>query len=344
MSWRPWILDHWRLKVLSAVLALVLFGAVAFAQNPITFRTVAVRIDQYQISNPALVLVNYPTHVDVQLSGLANAVDPVSPDDVRAVMDMSAVTPPPADAKSPARVKVFVNAQVAAPGVTLQQSSIPIYVTVDRIATRAVPLDIVNNPAAGVSIDKTLVTNPASGTPVGVITVTGPQAMVNDLSAFVDLGAVQGSLYSPNEPVQFKDATQRTVKWPPLTIPPATLDIGTVNIQITAHQSFQQKAVSLVEYPTGQLPCGYEFAGITVNPATVTVTGAVADLASVSSIALKAIDVSSATADVSQREPVPVPPNVQVAPTSATVTISIRQAFSCTPASPTPTPSPSPTP
>lgn len=345
---RAWLLDHWRLKVLAVVLALVLFGAVAFAQNPVTVRTMTVPINSYLNENPDLVILNYPKTVDVQLVGLANVVNPVKPDDIRTVMDLTRVQPPAEGATRTEIVKVYVNAQVAAQGVTLQQSSIPLYVTVDRISTVQLPLQIDSPTASGVTIDKTVVLDHATQQPVAGVTVTGPQTVLAGLTAFVDLGAVQGSLFSSAAPVQFKDRAGRIVKWPLPTIPPPTLDVGTVDVSITAHQNFQQKVVSLLEYPSGQPACGYEISGITITPnPTVTLTGTETDLAKVSSLTLNPVDVTNATGNVTSRQPVIVPPSatsLQVTPSTVTVTIGIKQAATCAPASPQPTPSSSPTP
>lgn len=342
------ITDHWRLKSLALVLAVLLFGAVAFAQNPITVRTIAaVSINGYSNESPDLVLVNFPRTVDVQIVGLASAVNPVKQDDIRAVMDLSNVKAP-ADGAPTQRVKVNVNVEVAAQGVSLQQSVIPVYITVDRISQRTLPLNVITDPAPGVTIDKTIVLDHATQAPVSNVTLTGAANTINGLTAFVDVGSIEGGLFSPAAPIKYRDAGGHAVPWPPATIPAGTSDVGSVDITITAHQNLQQKTVPILTPLTGSPACGYEVSGISVSPnQTVSLTGTPGDLAKLSSITLSAIDVSGSTSTVTSRQQVPLPPDLtslQVTPTSVTVNITVKQSFTCAAASPTPTPVPTTTP
>lgn len=339
------ITDHWRLKSLSVALALVLFGAVAFAQNPVTVRTMTVPINSFLNESSDLVLVSYPKTVDIQLVGLASAVNPVKPDDIRTVMDLSGVRAP-AQGAAPQRIKVNVNVQVSAQGVSLQESQVQLFVTIDRATTTQLPLQVLTIPAAGVTIDKTVVVDHATQSPVSQVTVSGPANLLKGLSAFVNVGQVQGGLFSQALPVQFRNAAGRRVSWPPAFIPEPTIDVGTVDVTITAHQNLQQKTVPVLTPLTGTPACGYEPGLITVSPSqTVTVTGTVTDLARISSITLNAIDVSGASSNVTSKQPLTLPsdlPSLQVSPASVTVNVSMKQVYTCT--APSPQPSPSVTP
>jgi YbbR domain-containing protein len=311
-----WLTDHWRLKLLSAILAVIMFGTVAFAQNPITVRTLHVRISSYQITDQQLVLIEFPTHVDVHAVGLADAVDPLTPDDVAAAMDLSKVAAP---SGPPQKIQVAVNVRTVAPGVTLQETSVPVLVTVDSLNTASIPIQVADQPAPGVSVTKV---------------------------ALVDLGTIEGGTEFLGAPLKFQDKTGKTIKWPPATIPLGSVDISSVDVTVTAHQTQQQKQVAPAATITGSPACGYSLAGISINPSLVTLTGDVPSLtAAGESIALTAVDITGATSNITSRQKLTAPTGTTVNPSTVTVTVSIKQVAACTPASPLPaSPTPQPTP
>jgi YbbR domain-containing protein len=337
-----WLIDHWRLKLLAVFLAVILFGTVAFAQNPITVRTISVKITSYEITDQSLVLIDFPTHVVVHAVGLANAVDPLSADDIAATMDLSKLSAP---SGPPKPVRVAVSVQTATQGVTLQESSIPVLVTLDSITSVTLPIEVTDEPQPGTTIDSVAIHRHGTNDTVSSVAVTGAASLLDGLKAFVDLGQIAGSTDVTDKPIQFRDKTGKTVKWPPPTIPLGSLDISSVDANVVAHQTQQQKDVAAVPSVTGTPACGYAIAGITVTPSFVTLSGDVPSLnAAGTSIALNSIDITGATGNVSSSERVTPPGNVTVAPGSVRVTIQIKQIASCTAASPPPPPSPTPQP
>jgi YbbR domain-containing protein len=338
-----WLTDHWRLKLLSAILAVIMFGTVAFAQNPITVRTVHVRISSYQITDQQLVLIEFPTHVDVHAVGLADAVDPLTPDDVAAAMDLSKVAAP---SGPPQKIQVAVNVRTVAPGVTLQETSVPVLVTVDSLNTASIPIQVADQPAPGVSVTKVAIDRHGSTDPVSSVSVTGPTSLLDGLKALVDLGTIEGGTEFLGAPLKFQDKTGKTIKWPPATIPLGSVDISSVDVTVTAHQTQQQKQVAPAATITGSPACGYSLAGISINPSLVTLTGDVPSLtAAGESIALTAVDITGATSNITSRQKLTAPTGTTVNPSTVTVTVSIKQVAACTPASPLPaSPTPQPTP
>lgn len=336
-----WLTDHWRLKLLSAFLAVILFGTVAFAQNPITVRTIPVPITSYQITDQSLVLIKFPTHVNVQVVGLASAIDPLRPDDIAAAMDLNKVTAP---SGPPQTIQVFVNVRTVSAGVTLQQSSIAALVTIDSLDSIALPLQVTYQLQPGTTVDKVVMYRHGTSQAATSVSVTGASSLLDGLKAFVDLGQIAGSTDFEDVHIQFQDKTGKAYKiWPPATIPLATLDFPSVDGSLTAHQTQQSKQVAAVPSVTGTPACGYAISGIVVTPSLVTVTG---DFPSVTaagdSIALNSIDITGATGNVSSSEKVSAPASTTVAPASVRVTVQIKQVASCAPASPPPSPGPSP--
>lgn len=336
-----WLTDHWRLKALSALLAVILFGTVAFAQNPITVHTLHVRISSYQITDQQLVLIKFPTHVDVHAVGLADAVNPLTPDDVSAVMDLRKVAAP---SGPPQQIQVAVNVRTVAPGVTLQEASILVFVTVDSLNSTSVPIQALDQPAPGVSVTKVAIDRRGTTDPVSSVAVTGPTSILDGLKAFVDLGPIEGGTEFPGAPLKFEDKAGRTIKWPPATIPLGSLDIASVDVYVSARQTQQQKQVAPAATISGTPACGYGVGGISISPSLVMLTGDVPSLAAAGqSIALNAVDITGATSNVTSRQKLTAPAGTSVNPTTVTVTVTIKQIASCTPASPLPA-SPTPTP
>lgn len=333
--------DHWRLKLLSGLLAVILFGTVAFAQNPITVRTLHVRVTGYEKAAPDLVLIKFPSRVDVQTVGLADAVNALTPDDIVATVDLGRVAVP---ADQPQTVQVNVAVRTVAPGVTLQQSSIPEYITVDRVDSASIPIQVVDQPVSGLTIDSAVVYRAGTTTPVSTVSLTGPASIVDTLKGYVDLGPLDGGGNFLGLNLKFEDSSGKPVKWPPPTIPLSTADFTSVDVHVTAHQTQQQKQVAPLVAVTGSPACGYAVGGIAVSPTLITLTGDVTSLSAAGdSISLNAVDITGATATVTSRQKVSVPAGTTATPATVTVTITLKQVTSCTPASPQPAPSPSPT-
>lgn len=341
-SW-GWLTDHWRLKLLAGVLAVILFGTVAFAQNPITPKTFTVPIDHYAISDPNLALVRYAKSVNVQVVGLANAISPLTRDDFTATMDLSKVTAPDG---APRKIQADVTVQTLAPGVTVQQPP-PLFVTIDHLTSppAVLPIRVLDQPAPGVTIDKVVMNRASTTEPISTVTVTGPASIVNDLQPYVDLGPIAGAGDFVDRPIKFQDSSGREVKWPPQTVPLASVDVNSVDVIVSAHQTLQQKQVAPTASLTGTPACGYQMQNISFSPQFVTLSADADTLAGLpGSISLAPIDVSGATSNVVSRERVTAPPNTLVSPVVVTVTITFKQVASCAPASPTATPTPSPSP
>lgn len=336
--------DHWRLKLLSAFLAVVLFGTVAFAQNPITVRTLHVPISSYQITDQNLVLINnYPRFVVVQVVGLADAINPLHADDVSATMDLSKVTAPNGP---PQQVQVSVNVRTVAPGVTLQESSVPVLVTVDSITTTSLAIDVRDQTTTGVTVTGTVIHAHGTTNPVSTVSVTGASSIVDGLKAFVDLKQIEGNAEFPDAQVEFQDKTGKTIKWPPPTIPLGSVDIPSVDVKVTTQRQQQQEQIAAAIPPITTDPaCGYAVAAVDVSPKLVTLTGDVGSLSAAgATISLNPVDITGATGTVVSRQKIVAPAGTTASPTTVTVTVTIRQVASCTPASPVPSPTPQPSP
>jgi hypothetical protein len=86
------ITDSWRLKLLAIGLSVLMLGAVAFAQNPPTFKTFTVPISYAPIPDN-LVVVNGPTRTTVRVTGLADAIQSMNANSLSANFDLSKAAP-----------------------------------------------------------------------------------------------------------------------------------------------------------------------------------------------------------------------------------------------------------
>ena len=355
MSW-TWVTDHWRLKALSVVLALILFGTVAFAQNPITVKTLSVRISSYQITDQNLVLIQYPSRIGVTVIGLADAVNAMTVDAVTATMDLTHVTAP-APGTPPKTVQVNIYPKIAAQGVSLEQNQpISTYVTVDALlADVAIPLTVRPlQPGPGYTVSQIQVLDD-SGAQLKdlkqIVHVTGPSSLIEGLAAYVeyDQTITATKIDINNLPIHFENKAGQEVKWPPATVPLSSVDVRDLNLQVILQQGSAEVQVPVNISVDGTPACGYQVSGLnwSVPGQLVTLTGTPGVLANYSVVNLRQpLNVQGRTSSVSITQPVfaTTPKNVSVSPTSVTVTAVITQVFTCTPSSPAPVTSPSPLP
>ena len=90
-----WVTDSWRLKLAAIGLAVLMLGAVAFAQNPPTFKTLTVSGFQWTIPT-GLIVINAPTKTTVRVTGLADTIQTMTADRLIGTFDLSKVSPGPA--------------------------------------------------------------------------------------------------------------------------------------------------------------------------------------------------------------------------------------------------------
>ncbi|TMB87321.1 MAG: hypothetical protein E6J37_10550 [Chloroflexi bacterium] len=333
-----WVTDSWRLKLAAIGLAVLMLGAVAFAQNPPTFKTLTVSGFQWTIPT-GLIVIHAPTKTTVRVTGLADTIQTMTADRLIGTFDLSKVSPGPA-----VKVNLAVTSQVG--GVTVQTPSVPFVLNVDRRAT--VPVTVQVRPpraAAGWVVTKAEAKCP--NTVPCVVHFDGPAGWELDgngkanLSAFVDLNSpVAGeSLIVGNLPVTLEQNGR------PLdpatfakTVPVSSLDVSGVEVQVTAKTATTSKQVVLIDSPPSHgPPAGYRVVGITIDPIAVVISGKADALVKITSITLPAVDLTGHTSDVTFRLTIEYPPNVTGTVQTARVTYSIAANPNVQP-SPTPSP------
>jgi hypothetical protein len=327
-----WVTESWRLKLLAIGLSILMLGAVAFAQNPPTSKTLTVTSILYTIP-PNLVVINAPTKTTVRVTGLADIIQSVTGSSILATFDLSKVTPGPA-------VKVNLSVSSLQPkDVTVLNTSVPFVLNIDRRVK--IPLTVqvrLQTVTEGWVVTKSEAKCPNSPC---VVNFDGPAQWETSLKAYADVTApVQNdSIDIPNLPVDLEQNgrpldTSAFLK----TVQPSGLDQAGVAVHIEAKTGTTSKQVVLVDAPpTHGAPTGYRVTAITIDPISVLITGKADALIKIKSLTLPAVDLSGHTSDVTFRVTINYPSSVIGTVTAARVTYSISPNPNVQ-ASPTPTP------
>jgi YbbR domain-containing protein len=325
------ITESWRLKLLAVGLSVLMLGAVAFAQNPPTFRTLTVSPIQYTIPDNLIVL-NAPTRTTVTVTGLADAIQSMNASSLTASFDLTKARPG-------AAVKVNLAVKSLDVRINVQNPLVPFALNIDTRKT--VPLTVqVRFPrvAPGWVVIKAGAACP--NTPC-VVDFDGPAQWENKLNAYADFTApVQGDkTVAPNVPISLEQ------NGAPLDIanflksaPYSSLDPAAVEITIQAKTGTTSKQVVLIDSPPSHgPPAGYRVTAITISPLAVVISGKADALLQITTLSLPAVDLSGHTSSFTVTVTIPYPTGVAGSFQNARITYSIS-------ANPNIQPSPSPTP
>jgi YbbR domain-containing protein len=311
------ITESWRLKLLAVGLSVLMLGAVAFAQNPPTFKTLTITSIQYTIP-PNLVVLNAPTRTTVRVTGLADTLQTMTASSLLATFDLTKVTPGPA-----VKVNLTVTSQLK--DVTVQNPSVPFALNIDRRVK--IPLTVqvrLQTVTEGWVVTKSEAKCP--NTPC-VVNFDGPAQWETNLKAYADVTApVQtDSIDIPNLAVDLEQNgrpmdTSLFLK----TVQPSGLDQAGVAVHIEAKTGTTSKQVVLIDAPpTHAPPSGYRVTAITIDPISVLITGKADVLSKIKSLTLPAVDLSGHTSDITFRVTIAYPSTVSGSVVTARVTYLI---------------------
>jgi YbbR domain-containing protein len=319
------ITEDWRLKLLAVGLAVLMLGAVAFAQNPTTHKTLTVTIN-YVMPNPPneLVVINYPTNVRVSVSGLTDAFTSVTDASVFATLDLTKVNPGPS---------VPVNLSLKAPsGIKIENPPTSIALNIDRWSAVNVPVTV-RTPHRTQGWDVTKAEARCPDSPC-VASFSGPSTWETNLTAYTDFPrpvelpsndvfAQPIVLLQNGSPL---DLTRRT-------LPQAGLLVSTTAIHVEARTGSSSKQVVLIDAPPSHgPPPGYRVTNVTIEPnPTVLITGPADVLSKINAITLPAVDLSGHTTDFTFQITIPFPNQVDGSFQVARVTYSISPNPNATP-------------
>jgi hypothetical protein len=326
------ITESWRLKLLALGLSVLMLGAVAFAQNPPTFRTLTVSPIQYNIPDNLIVL-NAPTKTTVRVTGLADAIQSMNASSLTATFDLTKATTGPA-------VKVNLIVKSLDPTrITVSNPSVPFALNIDTRKT--IPLTVqVRFPRVAPGWVVTKADSSCPNTPC-IVNFDGPSQWETKLNAYADFTApVAGDkTTAPNVPINLEQAGA------PLdianflkTAPYSSLDPAAVEITIQAKTGTTSKQVVLIDSPPSHAPpAGYRVTAITISPLAVVISGKA--LPDINFLSLPAVDLTGKTSNFTVSVAIPYPAGVSGSFQNARITYSISANPNLQP-TPSPTPSP----
>ena len=326
MSWNL-ITDEWRLKLLALGLAVLMLGAVAFSQNPPTYKDLTVQIIYPNIpSDIQIVAINPPTTAKVRVTALADVLQTVTPLSVSATIDLTKIS-------AAGDQHVNLNVKSVDSRVVVQNPVVSYALIIDKRVPLKLPVNVRTpriTPGWTVSpFPKTYAQCPgASATaPPCTATFTGPASYESNLQAYVDFTSPveQNSYDVPNQSVYLEQNGQRFDLSTRHTVPDMTLDPLNVSFHIEAATTTSSRQVTLIDAQPARGPAqGYRVTNVTVNPVTIVITGKPDALARAgTTITLPQVDLFSKTSDATFTVQIPYPDGTDGLVKNAKVTYTI---------------------
>lgn len=325
-----WIINHWRLKLLSLMLSVCLLTAIAFSENPPDFASVPVRI-QWLNQPRDVVILDPPSTIQVQVAGLHDAVDSFRHSAAGVSVDLATA--------KPGVVQTFY----AIPkddfsGLTTRESVIPIRLTTEPLATRQLDIEVRTPnkaPGVGVIAEKTYATC-GNANERCKVPVQGAARIVDNLKAYVnyDVTLNSGTQSSLDEPVRY-ELNGRPLDKPPNTLPAPSLPSQSVTVQVATTGGTASRTVYVSALPQGTQACGYVIGGVDVQPATVLIHGPVENVSRLDTVSVDPVNISGLTANMTVTRRIQTGSTAVVAdPGTVRVTITMSQLYSCAAPSP----------
>lgn len=278
---RKRILNHLDLKVLSLIIAIVVWIIVANVDDYKTTRQIT-GIEIEFINGNAITEKNKVyevpegTTIDIVVKGRRSIVEGMTKDDFKAVADLSKMSVTNA-------VEVEVSAIVSynARELTIVHSNNSVNVEVEDKIEKQLPITVraASNVAEGYAISN------KSATP-NLITVTGAESIVNTISEVavdVDVSNADSDIVAYGEPV-FYDYAGKVISSEKFEYDVESVEV-TINIKKTKELRVRVKT-------KGEVKEGYQISSVDYQPTNIVVVGDAADLAKVDEIVIDDVDVT----------------------------------------------------
>ena len=319
-----------RLKLAATGVALVSWVGVVYAGNPPETKTVSVAVPQSPSDIPAkFVLVTPVPNLSLHLGGPKSSLDSFSMSSLSVSVSWKSVT-------RAGVINVPVSVTNSDPGVQLIDPPTTVSANVDVLTSTTLPVNInVKAPPP-----EGYVTSSESADPASVV-VTGAQQKLTGLQARVNIDLSNRKTNVEAElDVLLYDSHGMQVANPPWI---GGVTPSQVQVIIIISSTQTSRASAVVPNRSGSPPSGWQLVAISVNPATVVLSGPQELLNALDSVSTSTISLNGLTGTVSRTVTITPPDGVTADPSTATVTLTIVQLTSPSP-SPTPTPRPTPTP
>jgi YbbR domain-containing protein len=245
---------NFRLKALAVGIALVVWTAVVYANNPPDTLSFVVPV-QFDSVGTKWALDQPLDPISLRVSGTKDNLAAFDQAKVTARVDVSRIT----HAGVQDVPVVILNHD---PNVTLDNPPSTVRASVDVATTRNVPVTpvTIKTPPPGFLPD------PPTVTP-GLVTVAGPSKLIDQVKAEVNLDLTgYKTNYNARLPVRLRDASGTVVT--SLEVTPAT-----VQVEVVINSSLTSRSVPIIVVVQGQVAPEHILASLTPNPRTVVISG-----------------------------------------------------------------------
>lgn len=284
---RKKILNHLDLKLLSLIIAILIWIVVANVDNYKT--TKQITGIEIEFTNGSAITeknkvyeVPEGTTIDVVVKGPRSVVEGLTKDDFKAVADLSKMSITNAVSVEVSAVRSSVEKEV-----TIVYSNNAINVAVEDKVERQLPITVKTseNVADGYAIsNKTAAPN--------LITIKGAESIVNTISEVyvdVDVSNANKDIVAYGEPV-FVDYAGKTIESEKFEY-----DVKTVEVSIEVKKT---KELRVKVATSGNVKDGYQISSIDYQPTSIVVVGNAEDLAKIDEILIDDVDVTNASSDM----------------------------------------------
>lgn len=281
------ILNHFGLKVVSLVIAIVIWIVVANVDDYKTTKQIS-GIEIEFINGNAIAEKNKVyevpegTTVDIVVKGRRSIVERLANSDFKAVADLSKMSVTNAVA-----VEVSAISSYIARELTISNTNNSVVIAVEDKIEKQLPITVRANSevAEGYAIRS------RTATP-NLITVTGAESVVDTIEEVVvdiDVSGANHNLTAYAEPVFLAHGGD--------IIDSTKFEYDVEEVSVTV-EIMQTKKLSVRVKTTGELADGYAIASVDYQPTGIVVVGEAADLAKVEEILIDDVDVTDCKADM----------------------------------------------
>lgn len=266
--------------VLSLLISTGLWVFVTFRVDPEVPRSLSNIPIQVQEKPKTMVVESETPAVTVQLVAPNGVWAQLKPDNIKAAVDASKVTP--------GLQEVDVKVSSTDPRVRIESwEPTKIFLKVDPLVTKPVPVEVLTSGTLPSFYDKgTPITSPSN------VSISGPKPIVDQITTAtinITLDGVTQSIdqgYAPTpEGISEADASRITIS------PPQ------VRVQVPITQKLDYKTLPVQSDVQGTVALGYQIVGLQVDPQTVELVGDPQTLSQLTTVLTQPVDVTGADGD-----------------------------------------------
>lgn len=297
--------NTWIIRIMSLIVACVLWIYVMNEQNPFITRTFSVPVSSSNLASN--MVVNYlPENVKVRVSGPRSQIAALSDDAVQAYVDFT-------DAKTG---KGTYNIQARSNfGEIVDVTPDRVELDVDTLREKVMEIEprIVGIPNSGVTVSK-MALNPAS------VTIKGAGSRVDAVSKVVVLVDISNKEKDFEDEAKVVALNKEGREMYDITINPVKVEVSVVVVKQLGTNNVPIKADL-----SGSLPAGFKVASIKLTPDTVKLTAEPRLLGNIQEIKTAPVVLDKITRDVELKMPLKIPDKVLADTHNAIIEIKIKK-------------------